>query len=61
MDAAELEEDLSLFDDWVERYQYIIDLGKKLAPLPDEARTDAHKVQGCMSQVWMKTSSLIQM
>lgn len=53
MDAAELEENLSLFDDWAERYQYIIDLGKKLAPLPDDARIEANKVRGCMSQVWL--------
>ena len=52
-DAEELNEDLELFDDWVERYQYIIDLGKKLRPLPDDQRTEAHKVTGCMSQVWL--------
>lgn len=53
MDAAELEENLTLFDDWSERYQYVIDLGKKLPPLPEEARTEEHKVKGCMSQVWL--------
>jgi len=53
LNAKELEEDLELFDDWVERYQYIIDLGKKLKPLPDAARIEGNKVQGCMSQVWL--------
>ena len=53
IDAEELEENLSLFDDWAERYQYIIDLGKALEPLPDDARVDANKVRGCMSQVWL--------
>ncbi len=56
MGAAELLEDLDLFDDWVERYQYIIDLGKKLPPLPEADHTDANKVRGCMSQVWLTHS-----
>jgi cysteine desulfuration protein SufE len=46
-------EEFSFFDDWTERYQYLIDLGRKLPPFPDEAKTDANKVQGCQSQVWL--------
>jgi cysteine desulfuration protein SufE len=47
--------DFDLFDDWDERYRYLIDLGRRLAPLPESARTDAHKVRGCASQVWLDT------
>jgi cysteine desulfuration protein SufE len=42
-----------MFDDWEERYSYLIDLGKQLPQLPPEDYTDANKVTGCMSQVWM--------
>jgi cysteine desulfuration protein SufE len=50
--AEALIEDFSLFDDWEDRYAYLIDLGKRLPELPAAERTEAHKVQGCMSQVW---------
>ena len=53
MDAEELIERFSFFDDWQERYRYIIDLGMKLAPLEDQHKTEENKVRGCMSQVWM--------
>ena len=46
-------EEFSFFSDWTERYQYLIDLGRKLPPLPAAERTDANKVRGCMSQVWL--------
>jgi cysteine desulfuration protein SufE len=49
-------EEFAFFSDWTERYQYLIDLGRKLQPLPEELRTDAHKVQGCQSQVWLVAS-----
>ncbi len=49
----ELAENFSLFDDWEDRYRYIIDLGKKMGPLPDDAKTPTTKVDGCMSQVWL--------
>lgn len=49
----ELADNFELFDDWEDRYRYIIDLGKKLPPLPDAFKTDATKVRGCMSQVWL--------
>jgi cysteine desulfuration protein SufE len=48
--------DFELLDDWEDRYRYIIDLGRQLAPLPDQARTEGNKVQGCVSQVWLQTS-----
>jgi cysteine desulfuration protein SufE len=53
MDLAELKENLDLFPDWEERYQYIISLGAKLPPYPEEFRDDTHKVEGCISQVWL--------
>ncbi|MBA56500.1 MAG: hypothetical protein CMK89_18775 [Pseudomonadales bacterium] len=46
-------EDLAFFDDWEDRYRYIIDLGKKLPAMPDELKTDANFVHGCQSQVWI--------
>lgn len=51
-DADELIENFDLFDDWEDRYAYLIDLGKRLPPMPDELKTDDNKVRGCMSQVW---------
>src|SRR5665213_1477015 len=47
--------DFDLFEDWDDRYRYLIDLGRHLEPLPDSARTDANKVRGCASQVWLET------
>ena len=47
-------EELAMFDDWMERYQYIIELGKKLPPFPDEWSDDGHRVPGCQSRVWME-------
>ncbi len=46
-------EDFALLDDWDDRYRYVIELGRALPPLPDSAHTDANKVQGCASQVWL--------
>jgi cysteine desulfuration protein SufE len=42
-----------MLDDWEARYALLLDLGKKLEPLPDEAHTEVNRVRGCMSQVWM--------
>jgi cysteine desulfuration protein SufE len=50
---AAIAEEFAFFGDWTERYQYLIDLGRKLAPFPDAARTDAYRVNGCQSQVWL--------
>ncbi|MGH8042491.1 MAG: SufE family protein [Rudaea sp.] len=49
-------EEFSLFDDWTERYQYLIDLGHKLPALPDVLKIEEYKVQGCQSQVWLVPS-----
>ena len=49
----ELAENFALFDDWDDRYRYLIDLGRKLPALPEVYKTDAYKVRGCMSQVWL--------
>lgn len=51
----EIEENFSLLEDWDDRYRYLIELGRALPPLPEAARTDANKVQGCASQVWLST------
>jgi cysteine desulfuration protein SufE len=48
--------DFALLDDWEDRYRYVIELGRGLAPLPDALRTEANKVRGCASQVWLATS-----
>ena len=47
-------EELDVFDDWMDRYQHIIELGRKLPPFPKEWANDAHRVPGCQSQVWME-------
>lgn len=49
-------EDFELLDDWEDRYRYVIELGRDLEPLPEEARSPANKVEGCVSQVWLDTS-----
>ena len=46
-------EELAMFDDWMDRYQFIIELGRKLPPYPAKWQDEAHKVQGCQSQVWL--------
>lgn len=48
-----IRDDLAFLDDWDDRYRYLIDLGRAMPPLPDGAYTDAHKVLGCASQVWL--------
>lgn len=49
-------EEFGCFSDWTERYQYLIDLGRKLPAFPEELRTENHKVHGCQSQVWLVAS-----
>ena len=51
----ELIEEFDLLGDWEGRIEYVIELGKELAPLPEEARIDANKVPGCAAQVWLNT------
>ena len=57
MDIHEIVENFDLLDQWDDRYRYIIELGRGLPELPDDARTEANKVRGCASQVWMKTDT----
>ena len=49
--------DFALLDDWEDRYRYVIELGRALPPLPDALRTDANKVRGCASQVWLASET----
>ncbi|MGV6871755.1 SufE family protein [Pseudochelatococcus sp. B33] len=49
----EILDNFAFLDDWDDRYRYLIELGRTLEPLPEEARTDANKVRGCASQVWL--------
>ena len=51
----EISQEFEIFDNWMDRYEYIIDLGKQLASFPDEWKIDENKVHGCQSQVWFKT------
>ena len=48
----EVVDEFAFFDDWVDRYQYLIDLGRRLPPLPESDLVDANKIKGCQSQVW---------
>jgi cysteine desulfuration protein SufE len=56
MQIDEIIENFSLLDEWDDRYRYVIELGKSLSPLPEPERSDANKVQGCASQVWLATN-----
>jgi cysteine desulfuration protein SufE len=51
----DIKSDFALLDDWEDRYRYLIELGRGLEPLPEAERTDANKVRGCASQVWLVT------
>ncbi len=52
----ELVDEFRFFDNWMERYQYIIDLGKKLPSFPPEWQTEDYRLRGCQSQVWLKAN-----
>jgi cysteine desulfuration protein SufE len=52
----EIVDNFSLLEEWDDRYRYVIELGRSLSGLPDRERTDANKVQGCASQVWLATT-----
>ncbi len=54
---ADLLDEFSLLDDWEDKYRTIIDLGRALEPLPDALKTDATKVRGCSSQVWLHATA----
>ena len=50
---ATIAEEFAFFSDWSERYQYLIDLGRKLPPFPDALKTEEHRLHGCQSMVWI--------
>ena len=49
-----IREDFAFLDDWEDRYRYVIELGRELPEFPESARTEANKVRGCVSQVWIE-------
>jgi cysteine desulfuration protein SufE len=53
---AAIRDEFAFFSDWSERYQYLIDLGRKLPPFPDALRTEEHRLLGCQSMVWIVPS-----
>jgi cysteine desulfuration protein SufE len=53
MTIDEIRDNFSLLDEWDDRYRYVIELGRTLAPMPEEEHSAANKVQGCASQVWL--------
>lgn len=55
-ESKALLDDFALFDDWRDRVEYVIDLGKQLPPLAPEHKVEANKVRGCQSQVWLTAS-----
>jgi cysteine desulfuration protein SufE len=55
MTIDEIIENFSLLEEWDDRYRYVIELGKTLAPLSERDRGEANKVRGCASQVWLAT------
>lgn len=55
MSIQELIDDFAFLDDWEDRYRYVIELGKALAPLSEAEHCPANKVEGCVSQVWLVT------
>lgn len=55
MTFAELAENFAMLEEWEDRYRYVIELGRSLPPMPDALKTEANKVRGCASQVWLVT------
>lgn len=53
---AAIREEFAFFGDWSERYQYLIDLGRKLPPFPEACKDEEHRLQGCQSKVWIVSS-----
>jgi cysteine desulfuration protein SufE len=56
MTIDEIIENFALLDEWDDRYRYVIELGRSLAPLNEQDRNETNKVQGCASQVWLSTA-----
>jgi cysteine desulfuration protein SufE len=57
MSIDDIRSDFALLDDWEDRYRYVIELGRSLPALPDTLRTEANKVRGCASQVWLASET----
>jgi cysteine desulfuration protein SufE len=53
----EIVEEFELFDDWADKYQYIIEIGQKLPPLENQYKTDDYRIKGCQSSVWLHARS----
>jgi len=53
-EQKELIKEFQLFDNWMDRYQHIVDLGKRLPEFPDESKIEENRIHGCQSQVWFK-------
>lgn len=60
MSIDEIRANFELLDDWEDRYRYVIELGRALPPMPDALKTEATKVRGCASQVWLVSRSMPQ-
>ena len=56
MTIDEIRDNFALLDEWDDRYRYVIELGRTLDPMPDSEHSQANKVQGCASQVWLARS-----
>jgi len=52
---SELVDEFEIFEDWMSRYEYVIDLGRQLPDFPEDWKTETNKIQGCQSQVWLNT------
>ena len=50
---SEIIEDFGMFDDWMQKYEYLIDLGKELAPIKEQYKTEDNLIKGCQSRVWL--------
>lgn len=55
--AQEIVEEFSMFDDWMNKYEYLIELGRDLPLIDDAYKTDAYRIHGCQSQVWLRADS----
>ena len=53
----EIIEAFSLYDEWLDKYEYLIELGKNLAPFPEEKKTEDRLIKGCQSRVWLDTTA----
>ena len=53
---AEVIEEFSMYDEWLDKYEYLIDLGHKLEPFPEELKTEDRLIKGCQSRVWLDTA-----